>query len=141
MITSKVEYLIQILVDLATIDRDKYSLSREVAERQGIPPKYLPQLMSILSKKGWVASARGAKGGVRLAADPSTITVRDVIEVSGDPFVVKKCLDESYPCSGRESCVLLPLWQKAQAELERSMASTTIAELAAAASNTGCSSK
>lgn len=132
MITSKVEYLIRILVDLAKSDRDKFALSREVAERQGIPPKYLPQLMSILSKKGWVNSARGAKGGVRLAVDPETVTVKDVIEVSGDPFLVKKCLDESYSCSERESCVLLPVWRKAQAELERSMASTTIAELAEA---------
>ena len=88
MITSKVEYLIRILVDLAKSDRDKFALSREVAERQGIPPKYLPQLMSILSKKGWVNSARGAKGGVRLAVDPETVTVKDVIEVSGDPFLV-----------------------------------------------------
>jgi Rrf2 family protein len=133
MITSKVEYLIRILVDLATSDRGKFALSREVAERQGIPPKYLPQLMSILSKKGWVDSARGAKGGVRLVIDPRTVTVQDVIEVSSNPLLVKKCLDESYSCSDRESCVLLPVWRKAQAELERSMASTTIAELAEAA--------
>ena len=65
MVTNKLEYLLLTLMDLAMNNTDDYVVSRDVAERQGISPKYMPQLMALLSRKGWVDSARGCKGGVR----------------------------------------------------------------------------
>ncbi|HHY32233.1 MAG TPA: Rrf2 family transcriptional regulator [Firmicutes bacterium] len=129
VITSKVEYLLLILVDLATNRASGYTLSRDVAERQGIPPKYMPQLMALLTKRGWAASARGAGGGVRLIADPRDITIKDVIETAGERFQIKPCVDERYPCPRRERCPLWPVWVNAQRQVDRVMESTTLAAL------------
>lgn len=129
MITAKIEYLLLILIDLAKDRSAGYVLSRDVAERQGIPPKYMPQLMSLLTRKGWVTSLRGAKGGVRLVADPGDITVRDIIDVAGEPFLIKPCIDEKHACLRKDRCPLYPIWTQAQAGVDRVMQSTTLADL------------
>lgn len=133
MYTNKIEYLLQILIDLAKHaagSQENYILSREIAERQNIPPKYVPQLMAILTKRGWVDSVRGAGGGVKLAVDPASITIQDVVDATGDNFFVKVCLSEESSCQRKSTCPLFPVWQKAQESLRNIMKSTTIAELA-----------
>ena len=131
MVTNKAEYLILTLVDLARNARDRYVLSREVAERQGIPAKYMPQLMAMLTRAGWVTSARGSGGGVRLAADPKDITVKDVIELSGDPILIRTCVGTKPGCARSTTCPLHPVWARAQEFLDASLRETSIADLAA----------
>ncbi len=129
MITSRTEYLLLALLDLARHKGDEYVLSRDVAERQGIPAKYMPQLMAILTRKGWVDSARGAGGGVKLAVDPKNLTVQDVIDVSGDPLLVKACVSETYHCARKPTCSLFPLWERAQESMDAVMRGATLADL------------
>lgn len=129
MITSKVEYLLLTLLDLAAHVDDGLVITRDVAERQGIPAKYMPQIMSILAKKGWVDSARGPKGGVRLAVDPGTVTVQDVIDVSNDPLLIKKCADEGFVCPRKAVCPLRAVWVQAQEKVADVMKGTTLADL------------
>lgn len=130
MITNKLEYMLLILVDLARHSKEGYILSREIAERQQIPPKYMPQLMAALTRRGWVESVRGAKGGVRLAVDPGTIRVQDVIDATGDDFNIKQCLHTDFPCQRKPACPLFPIWEKAQKSVRGIMESTTVADLA-----------
>ncbi|HHY76708.1 MAG TPA: Rrf2 family transcriptional regulator [Firmicutes bacterium] len=129
MITNKVEYLLLTLVDLAARRDGEYVASREVAARQGIPLKYIPQIVSVLSKKGWVDSMRGPKGGIRLAVDPESVTVQDVIDTSGDPFLVKPCLGPDTFCSRMASCPLRGVWMKAQEQVANVMRGVTLADL------------
>lgn len=131
MITSKVEYLILTLLDLAADGGDGFVRTRDVAERQGIPAKYMPQVMSILSKKGWVESARGPGGGVRLAVDPAEVTIQDVIDVSGDPLVVKACVTDGFRCLKKEGCPLRSVWKEAQDRVTGLMKGTTLSDLMA----------
>ena len=129
MVTNKLEYLLLILMDLAVNKTDDYIVSRDVAERQGIPPKYMPQLMALLTNKGWVDSARGCKGGVRLVADPIEITVLDVAPVAGEPVIVKPCVSTHYHCDRKQICPLNELWLKVQASIDGIAEKTTLADL------------
>ena len=131
MITNRAEYLLAMLLDLANHRGEGYVLSRDVAERQSIPTKYMPQLMAMLTKKGWVASARGAGGGVALAVDPKDVSVQDVIAVSGDRFLVKSCVDAAYECPRKPACPLNPVWVRAQQNVDAVMRATTLADLLA----------
>ena len=47
----------------------------QVAERQQISDKYLEQIVTILSRAGYVKSMRGAQGGYYLTKEPSDYTV------------------------------------------------------------------
>ncbi|MEW6623973.1 MAG: Rrf2 family transcriptional regulator [Bacillota bacterium] len=130
MITNKTEYLLLTLINLARRRKADNELisSRTIAEEEKIPLNYMPQLMSILTKKGWVESVRGLNGGVRLIADPKEITVQDVITVSEDILVIKKCVFDG--CSfGLNNCRLRPLWLEAQKRVDEVMGSTTIEDL------------
>jgi Rrf2 family protein len=129
MVTNKLEYLLLTLMDLAMNSTDDYVVSRDVAERQGISPKYMPQLMALLTKKGWVDSARGCKGGVMLVASPDEITVSDVVEVAGEPLIVKPCVAAEYHCDRKQGCPLNLLWLKAQMSIDRIAENTTLADL------------
>ncbi|MBE3520054.1 MAG: Rrf2 family transcriptional regulator [Firmicutes bacterium] len=129
MITSKAEYLLRILMHLAEESSKGPVTSGEIAARQGIPPKYIPQLMAMLTKKGWVSSQRGARGGVKLVADPAFITVREVIRLAQGDLLMKDCLDPAYPCDRRRGCPLLPIWIQAQENVDEIMGKTTIADL------------
>ncbi|MEX0974272.1 MAG: Rrf2 family transcriptional regulator [Bacillota bacterium] len=94
-----------------------------------ITSRTVPQLMAILTRKGWVNSARGAGGGVRLAIDPKNVTVQDVIGVSGDPLLVKGCASPTDDCPQKPTCPLHPLWARAQASLDAAMRGATLADL------------
>ncbi len=129
MITNKLEYLLLTLMDLATTDTNEYVVSKDVAERQGISPKYMPQLMALLTRKGWVDSARGCNGGVRLVEAPHEITVSDVVEVAGEPLIIKACVSPEYHCERKQQCPLNLLWVKAQMSVNRIAENTTLADL------------
>jgi Rrf2 family cysteine metabolism transcriptional repressor len=54
---------------------------RRIADEQGIPARFLVQILLQLKGASLVASTRGAAGGYRLARPPEEITLADVIEV------------------------------------------------------------
>ncbi len=79
LFTSKVEYALRAVVDLASRPGNGAIQSREIAARQGIPESYLDQLLSALRRAGLVRSIRGASGGYTLGKPAHLITVGDVI--------------------------------------------------------------
>jgi Rrf2 family transcriptional regulator, cysteine metabolism repressor len=78
-ISTKGEYGLLALVDLALQPDDTAVQAIQIAQRQGVPKQYLDQLMLILKKAGLVESVRGRQGGYRLARPATAITVFDVI--------------------------------------------------------------
>jgi Rrf2 family protein len=87
LFTSKVEYALRAVVDLASHPGAGAIQSREIATRQGIPESYLDQLLSALRRAGLVRSIRGAAGGYTLGKAANLITVGDVIRAfEGAPF-------------------------------------------------------
>jgi Rrf2 family transcriptional regulator, cysteine metabolism repressor len=78
-ISTKGEYGLLALVDLALQPEGAPAQAYQIAQRQGIPKQYLDQLMIILRKAGLVESIRGRQGGYRLARPARTITLLDVV--------------------------------------------------------------
>lgn len=54
---------------------------RDIADRHGIPSRFLVQILLQLKGAGYVASTRGAAGGYRLIKKPSEITLGQVMKV------------------------------------------------------------
>ena len=78
-LSSRSEYGIRALLELAQRQGQGPILSREIAERQDIPDAYLNQLLLTLRKAGLVQSLRGPAGGHQLARPPERITMAEVI--------------------------------------------------------------
>jgi Rrf2 family cysteine metabolism transcriptional repressor len=52
---------------------------QEIAARQGIPQRYLEQVLQALKRSGLLTSRRGAAGGYQLARAPEDISAGDVL--------------------------------------------------------------
>jgi Rrf2 family iron-sulfur cluster assembly transcriptional regulator len=79
LFTSKVDYALRALLDLAAQPTGQPAQSREIAARQDIPESYLNQLLVLLRRAGLVRSVRGAAGGYVLGREPRHLTVADVV--------------------------------------------------------------
>jgi Rrf2 family transcriptional regulator, cysteine metabolism repressor len=88
-ISAKAEYACLAMIALARPGSDGLPMRiREIADGQGIPERYLVQILLQLKASGLVHSVRGAIGGYQLAQSPESITVADVlaaIDGPGDP--------------------------------------------------------
>jgi Rrf2 family protein len=51
----------------------------EIAQRQGIPDRYLEQMLTSLRRANILRSIRGPKGGYQLARPPAQIKVAEVV--------------------------------------------------------------
>src|SRR5205814_3279874 len=88
LFTSKVDYALRALLDLAEQPADRAVQSREIAVRQEIPEAYLNQLLVILRRAGLVRSVRGAAGGYILGRDARHVTIADVVTaLHGEEFL------------------------------------------------------
>lgn len=63
---------------------------REIAERQGVPPRFLVQILLQLKSAGVVVSTRGAAGGYQLARKPEDVTLGEVMAVMEGPAAEAK---------------------------------------------------
>lgn len=138
MITKKAEYGISALVGLALAGAGGgFVASRQIASAEGIPPNLIAQIFAKLRRAGLVKGARGPAGGVKLARDPSRITLREVVEVFDGPFGITRCLVQEDLCENQPSCPLRNVWANAQAEMLRVLESVTIDDLANAKRSLG----
>ena len=60
-ISTKGRYAVRLMLDVAIHGMDKNVSMRDVAERQNISIKYLEQIVSILTRVGYLKSVRGAQ--------------------------------------------------------------------------------
>ena len=95
-LSSRSEYGVRALLELAQRRGQGPIQSREIAERQAIPDAYLNQLLLILRKAGIVQSVRGPAGGHLLAREPDRVTMAEVIgALEGLPHFEGSTGDES----------------------------------------------
>jgi len=113
--STKGEYGLRAMFDLAQHYGKGPTSLRSVAERQGISEHYLEQLIASLRKAGLVKSVRGAQGGYMLARSPGDIAVGDIIRVLEGPIAPKDCVseeDSEEVCVRAETCAARIVWEK-----------------------------
>jgi Rrf2 family cysteine metabolism transcriptional repressor len=128
LFTSKVDYALRALLDLAVQSPDRPAQSREIAARQHIPESYLHQLLVVLRRAGLVRSVRGAAGGYVLGRDSRQVTAADVVKALHGPDFLGEMpeLDGAAPTASAIRQLHHRLSEAVHAELQR----TTLDELA-----------
>ena len=112
-ISTRGRYALRLMVDLGQNAVEGCCSVREVSERQGISEKYLEQIISVLSKAGFVTSVRGAGGGYRLSREPKGYTVGMILRATEGSLAPVTCLTEGEPpCERADSCTTLFIWEK-----------------------------
>jgi len=84
----KGEYGIMAALDLAVADEIAPVQAKAIANRQGIPVRFLEHILRALRHAGLVESARGTHGGYRLAKPADQIRLGDVIQAVEGPIAM-----------------------------------------------------
>lgn len=128
-LTTRSEYGLLALIDIAGRTGEGPVSARAIADRQGIPLKFLEQLFAALRRAGVLTAVRGARGGFELSRDPGSITVLQVVEALEGPLSPTVC-DGERPCGRNGECAAGALWSRATDALRSVLVATTLAELA-----------
>ena len=83
-VSAKGEYALKALLDLAQHDTEGLRPIQAIAARQGIPQRYLEQVLLQLKRAGFLDSRRGSAGGYRLIRPAAEVTVGAVLRAVED---------------------------------------------------------
>lgn len=73
---------LEAVIDIAFNARPEPVQAKEITARQGVPQRYLEQVMQQLVRAGILKGVRGPKGGYRLARERRRISVGDVVRIA-----------------------------------------------------------
>ena len=123
---AKTSYGIAALMELAGLHASGEVLQvAEISARQGIPERYLEQMMTSLRRGGLLRSQRGPRGGYQLTRSPEAISLAEVIHcLEGDPTA-----SPSEPARTPEFQVIDALAGELARERLARLNSTTLADL------------
>ena len=139
MFSTKAEYGVRVMVELARRAREAPIPLAEIAAADGLPLAYLEHLVARLRKAGLVDSRRGSRGGYMLARDPREISMAEVVQALEGSIAPIECIsqapDGSIVCS-RESrpdqaCPTKLLWTRVRSSIVNTLRETTLADLLA----------
>ena len=118
---------LEAVVDIACNARPEPVQSREIMRRQGVPDRYLEQVMQALVRQGVLKGVRGPRGGYRLAKERRRITAGEIVRIVAELEVA----DEP-PLSGASPIgerVVRPAIEAIHLDLLRQLDSITIEDL------------
>ena len=87
-LSARVDYALRAVVELASgpAGPDRPVTADQLAQAQGIPPKFLESILLQLRRGGVVNAQRGPEGGYWLARPAADISLADVIRVIDGPL-------------------------------------------------------
>ena len=129
-LTRQSEYAIRALLELAAAPEGVVIKCRTIAEKHGMPEKFLNKTVQVLVRAGLVRTRRGMQGGIRLAVPPETITMADVIDIIEGRIVLNPCLGDNYSCKNINSCLMHGILQRTQDAMVAELSKETFADLA-----------
>lgn len=135
-LTRKLMFAIEAVVDIAFNAAEQPVRSGEITRRQGIPRRYLEQVLQHLVRAGILDGVRGPRGGYRLARERRRITVGEItrivraMETAADPL-------EEPTGSDFGLVVLRPLWLQLHDEFMAQLDNITVEDLCRQAEEKG----
>jgi Rrf2 family protein len=130
-ITAKADYAVRAAAELAAAaDQERPVKGETIATNQGIPQKFLENILSDMRQAGIVKSQRGVDGGYRLAKAPADVSVADVIRAVEGPLAsVRGEAPEDVEYGGAAE-PLQDVWIAVRASLRTVVEHVTLADLA-----------
>lgn len=95
MLSRKSKYGMKALLALADTDGERPVLAADLADREGLPKKFLEAILLELKRHGVVQSRKGPGGGYRLARPAGEITLGRVIRVLDGPLALIPCVSQT----------------------------------------------
>lgn len=108
---------------------DRRATIQNIASAFGISRNHLMKVVHELACAGYVDSARGAGGGIRLACPPAAIRVGEVIADLEPDFGLVECFRDGNCCVITPACRLPAMLQEALEAFMQVLGGYTLADL------------
>lgn len=125
--SKKMMFALEAVIDIAFNAGPEPVQSKDITKRQGIPQRYLEQVMQRLVHAGILRGVRGPRGGYRLARERRRISVGEIARVV---YELENDGVPDYPGSstiGQQ--VVAPLWRDFQDDTMARLDGVTLEDL------------
>jgi Rrf2 family nitric oxide-sensitive transcriptional repressor len=95
---------LRVLMYLAHCERNRLVTIAEIASQLEVPHNHLIKVVNRLGKLKWIVATRGRNGGLRLAVDPRTLKLGEVLRELERSTELIDC--NNPPCALRSGCRL-----------------------------------
>jgi Rrf2 family protein len=129
-VSTKGDYGVRALVELAHRYGQGPVQSAEIAARQEIPEPYLDQLLTQLRRAGFIRSVRGPQGGHALIREPDEVKLSEVMSALEGSLAPIACVDDPEACTRSGGCVQREVWERVRDATVEILNSVSIADLA-----------
>ena len=129
------EYALRALIDLGIAERLGQPLlrTRDLAEKERIPVRFLEQILCQLKEAGYLKSLRGKRGGYLLARKQADITIGEVARLIDGPLAPIRCVSqtayERCSCPDEKHCGLRILMEDVRAAIAGILDRHTLADV------------
>ena len=128
-ITRASDYAMRCVMFLASQPPNIVYSRRKVAAAIDAPEPFLGKIAKQLANSGILEVVQGARGGYRLAANPSKLTMLDVVESISGRINLNVCLERPDCCNRQPNCKAHRVWKDVNQNLRRMLGSVTISQL------------
>jgi Rrf2 family iron-sulfur cluster assembly transcriptional regulator len=125
---------LEAVIDIAYNARPEPVQAKEITERQGVPQRYLEQVMQQLVRAGILKGVRGPRGGYRLARERRRISVGDVVRIAMSLDTSEEQFEGG---SELGRLVVVPIIAALQEEVMKKLDEISIEEICRRARNAG----
>ena len=93
-ISKKGDYALRALIHLALRHGEGITQMQDIARKEGIPGKFLEQILLLLKGAGYLQSRSGVGGGYIMAKAPKAITLGEIVRLIDGPLAPVPCAAE-----------------------------------------------
>lgn len=101
----------------------------EIAEATAIALPTVSKILKLLVNAHLVTSARGAKGGYRLARAPEKISVASIINALEGPIAITECNISEHSCGQSGGCKIRANWGLINQTIYNALEAVSLADL------------
>jgi Rrf2 family transcriptional regulator, nitric oxide-sensitive transcriptional repressor len=106
-LTVYTDYSLRTLLYLSLKGNEYLATIQEIADTYNISKNHLMKVTYDLGKLGYIETIRGRGGGIRLAVEPSKISVGEIVRHTEEDFHIVECFDkDKNMCSIAPGCEL-----------------------------------
>ncbi len=128
------EYGLRAMVDLASQPVGAVVSTKDIAQREQIPAKFLEQILLALRNAGLLHSRMGLGGGYALAKPAADITLGQIVRVLDGPLAPIRCVSqmayEPCACPDEKTCGLRLVMSDVRNAISSILDRTTLADVA-----------
>jgi Rrf2 family protein len=130
-LTKRASYGLIATVELAIQDGETPVSAGAIAQKYALPAPFVEKILHQLKASGLVLSRKGRGGGYLLAGDPTSVTVREVLEALEESLDLVGCIGSESDCTVSGSCPTRHAWETIDRRFKELLGSLSLADLVA----------